>query len=60
MAFEFIDTALKEKQEAGYLRRRHIVEYEKDDVICVNGEHYLNFASNDYLGMRQHPGVLQS
>ncbi len=60
MAFEYIDTALKEKQEAGYLRRRHIVEYEKDGVICVNGEHYLNFASNDYLGMRQHPGVLQS
>ena len=60
MAFDFINAELQKKQDAGYLRRRHCVEYEKDGIICVAGEHYLNFASNDYLGMRQHPGVLQS
>ena len=59
MAFDFINAELQKKQDAGYLRRRHCVEYEKDGIICVAGEHYLNFASNDYLGMRQHPGVLQ-
>lgn len=60
MAFEFIDAALKQRQAAGYLRRRTCIEYEKDGIICIDGQHYLNFASNDYLGMRQHPGVLQS
>ncbi|MBU3022478.1 8-amino-7-oxononanoate synthase [Aestuariibacter sp. A3R04] len=60
MAFDFIHAGLQEKQEAGYLRERVCIEYEKDAIICINGEHYLNFASNDYLGMRQHHGVLQS
>lgn len=60
MAFDFIRAGLVEKQQAGYLRERVCVEYEKDAIICINGEHYLNFASNDYLGMRQHQGVLQS
>ncbi|MBU2977450.1 8-amino-7-oxononanoate synthase [Alteromonas sp. C1M14] len=60
MAFDFISARVAEKSAAGYLRARTCVEYEKDGIICVDGAHYLNFASNDYLGMRQHEGVLQS
>ncbi|QJR79800.1 8-amino-7-oxononanoate synthase [Alteromonas pelagimontana] len=60
MAFDFMASALQQKAQAGYLRERQCVEYEKDGVISVGGQHYLNFASNDYLAMRQHQGVLQT
>ena len=59
MAFDWMAPHLQQKQQDGYLRQRVCVEYEKDGIICVGGRHYLNFASNDYLGMRQHEGLLQ-
>jgi len=60
MAFDWLEARLIERAEKGYLRKRVCQQYEKDNIICIDGEHYLNFASNDYLGMRQHEGVLQS
>lgn len=60
MAFSWLESRLQERASQGYLRQRFCLQYEKDNIICINGEHYLNFASNDYLGMRQHEGVLQS
>jgi len=60
MAFNWLESRLGERASQGYLRQRHCQQYEKDNIICINGEHYLNFASNDYLGMRHHEGVLQS
>ena len=60
MAFDWLDTALAQRYQDGYLRTRHCQQYEKDAVVNINGEHFLNFASNDYLGMRQHQGVLQA
>lgn len=60
MAFNWLDDKLAARAQQGYLRQRHCQQYEKDNVICINGEHYLNFASNDYLGMRHHEGVLQA
>ncbi|WP_334028246.1 aminotransferase class I/II-fold pyridoxal phosphate-dependent enzyme [Alteromonas sp. P256] len=60
MSFSWLDDALTQRAQAGLLRQRVCQQYEKDNVICINGDHYLNFSSNDYLGMRQHEGVLQS
>ncbi len=60
MAFDWLEGRLSERAQQGYLRKRVCQQYEKDNIICIDGEHYLNFASNDYLGMRQHEGVLQS
>lgn len=60
MAFDWLSDSLSERKVQGYFRTRHCIDYEKDSVIAVDGEHYINFASNDYLGMRQHQGVLQA
>ncbi|BCO18471.1 8-amino-7-oxononanoate synthase [Alteromonas sp. KC3] len=60
MAFNWLEAKLTERAQHGLLRQRHCQQYEKDNIVCINGEHYLNFSSNDYLGMRQHEGVLQS
>ncbi|MCW8091366.1 8-amino-7-oxononanoate synthase [Alteromonas sp. ASW11-130] len=60
MNLAFMQSALVEKAAGGYLRTRQCVEYEQDGVICIDGKHFLNFSSNDYLGMRQQPEVLQA
>lgn len=60
MAFDFIDTQLNERQQQGYYRQRTCIDYERDGIIAVNGQHYLNFGSNDYLGLRHDQGVLQA
>ncbi|MDC8831773.1 aminotransferase class I/II-fold pyridoxal phosphate-dependent enzyme [Alteromonas gilva] len=60
MSFEFISTQLSERQRDGYYRQRTCVDYERDGMIAVNGQHYLNFGSNDYLGLRHDQGVLQA
>lgn len=60
MAFNWLEDSLSARAQQGLLRQRHCQQYEKDSIICINNEHYLNFSSNDYLGMRQHEGVLQS
>ena len=60
MAFDWLETKLTQRAEQGLLRQRYCQQYEKDNIICINDSHYLNFSSNDYLGMRQHEGVLQA
>lgn len=60
MAFEFLSRALTARRQDNLLRRRVCIEASQDVMIEVDGQHYLNFSSNDYLGLRQHPDVLQS
>lgn len=58
--FEFLDRSLTLQAEANLLRERRAITSSKDGMIEVNGKHYLNFASNDYLGLSQHESVLQA
>lgn len=60
MSFQWLGPMLRQRSEQGYLRQRQCQQYEKDNIICISDAHYLNFASNDYLGMRHHEGVLQN
>lgn len=60
MAFEFLARTLAQRKASSLLRVRHPVVSNTNGIIEIEGKHYLNFASNDYLGLRQHQQVLQS
>ncbi len=50
--------ALRERETNGLLRRRHTLESAQGPVIRLDGREYLNFCSNDYLGLAAHPRVV--
>ncbi|WP_462158323.1 hypothetical protein [Pseudoalteromonas sp. GB56] len=52
MAFDFIDDVLSQRRAQHLLRQRVAVEHVTARTITVAGKMYLNFASNDYLGLR--------
>lgn len=60
MGFEFLASTLRARAAASLLRKRQPVISNKHGMIEIQGQHYLNFASNDYLGLSQHEQVLQS
>lgn len=60
MAFDFMARALAVRAQQGLLRERKAVTANKQGIIELAGKHYINFASNDYLGLSQHEQVLQS
>jgi 8-amino-7-oxononanoate synthase len=60
MAFEFINHALAGRKQDNLWRSRHIIESAVDTMIQVDGRHYLNFSSNDYLGLRRSTVVAQA
>jgi 8-amino-7-oxononanoate synthase len=59
MAFDFIQTALAERHTQALFRQRQVIEEATGTLIQVAGQHYINFSSNDYLGMRQSMPVMQ-
>ena len=48
---QFLDFRLNEQIDAGLFRERLTVSSKQDREITVDGKKYLNFASNDYLGL---------
>jgi len=46
-----IDRFLEERKKTGLLRRIQTVHPTGDGKILVNGKEYVNFSSNDYLGL---------
>ena len=51
---------LAEQGEQGRYRSLTHVSQGVTPTLTVDGNTYLNFASNDYLGLASHPAVVQS
>lgn len=60
MANSFYDVAgqLAQLKQQGLYRSRRIVDSPQGVLLKVNGKQVINFCSNDYLGLANHPEVV--
>jgi 8-amino-7-oxononanoate synthase len=55
MPADFIHSELKKIKDVGLYRRLRLVEGEQDSTLTVDGREVVNFSSNNYLGIANHP-----
>lgn len=53
--FDFIDRDLEDRKSRNLLRRLRSLTPQPGPEVRIGGETLLNFCSNDYLGLSQHP-----
>ncbi|MFV2059131.1 MAG: 8-amino-7-oxononanoate synthase [Gammaproteobacteria bacterium] len=51
---------LNERKQQSLYRSRRIIDGAQDVVISLEGKSVLNFCSNDYLGLANHPEVIKA
>jgi 8-amino-7-oxononanoate synthase len=57
MGAGFIDDELKDLKRASLYRRLRLIEGEQGPIVTVDGREALNFCSNNYLGLANHPAL---
>lgn len=56
----YLQTRLDQQHASQCYRQRHIVNTPCSPRMHINGRDYLSFCSNDYLGLANHPAVVQA
>ncbi len=57
MLYEDLNRELESLRDQNLLRSRHDIEHVKKQKISIKGKWYINFSSNDYLGLSQDASV---
>ncbi len=55
-----LEQGLQQRREQQLYRQRHIVTDYQGVEVEVGGSRYLSFSSNDYLGLANHPQVVEA
>tara|TARA_R110002072_G_scaffold542_5_gene4369 strand:+ start:1328 stop:2494 length:1167 start_codon:yes stop_codon:yes gene_type:complete len=56
---ERLGAALAQRQRDGLYRHRLTLDSAQGPLVQIDGREYLNFCSNDYLGLAAHPRVIE-
>lgn len=57
---DFLQTELKNIEDAGLFKRERIITSEQGAVVKVNGKDVIIFCANNYLGLSSHPKVIEA
>jgi glycine C-acetyltransferase/8-amino-7-oxononanoate synthase len=57
---EFINEELKQLKGTGLYRELRTIEKTDGRTITIDGKSYLNFCSNNYLGLANHPRIIEA
>ncbi len=60
MSFNQLALELEERKLASLYRQRRVLESPQEPEVVVDGKPYLAFCSNDYLGLANHPTIIQA
>ncbi|MFV8818993.1 8-amino-7-oxononanoate synthase [Haliea sp. E17] len=55
-----IRASLQQRHEANLYRQRLTLGSAQGPLVALDGREYLNFCSNDYLGLANHPRVIEA
>lgn len=57
---DFLTKGIEKLKKEGLYRESTIIESQQGSRIRIGGKELINFASNDYLGLSQHPRVIEA
>ena len=57
---QHLENTLSEIREAGLFKNERIIEGPQDAHIDVNGREVLNMCANNYLGLSDHPAIVEA
>ena len=57
---QHLETTINEIREAGLFKNERIIEGPQDAHIDVNGREVLNMCANNYLGLSDHPAIVEA
>lgn len=60
MTFSLLQAELNSRAALGLLRKRRTMQSPQSPHIVVDGKSYLAFCSNDYLGLANHPQLINA